>query len=88
MREKKTNTRVNGLRAGKDINKLGSLQKLLEQPKVVAAVFRNVKFCKYHLNQTQRKIHNKTRQLLMPVDSFFQELLQRPKLDDVFSEVM
>lgn len=85
---------------GKDIVKLGSVQKLLEQAKVVAAVFRNVKFCKYHLNQTQRQLHNKTLQLLMPVDTRWnsnvamlesiqrsKEALRQVSLKDKFGEL-
>ena len=54
---------------GKDVSKLGLLPKVFEQAKVIAAVFRNVKHCKHHLNKVQIAKYNSTRQLLMPVDT-------------------
>jgi hypothetical protein len=55
---------------GKDtFSKFPLLDKTLEQGKVVATVFRNVKFAKFHLNAVQLAQRGKTGQILMPVDT-------------------
>jgi len=55
---------------GKDVvSKLGLLSKTLNQGKVLAAVFRNVKFCRFHLRSAQIEAYGNTRQLKMPVDT-------------------
>lgn len=55
---------------GKDVCKrLGLLPKVMNQNKVVATVFRNVKFAKLHLNKEQKAKYGNTLQLRMPVDT-------------------
>lgn len=60
---------------GKDVCKLGLLPKVIEQCKVVCAVFRNVKFAKHHLHKIQQEHYNTSRQLRMPVDTRWNSLL-------------
>jgi len=53
---------------GNDICKLfGLLPKVLAQTRLIAAVFRNTKFPRYHLQMEQVRMFSTTRQLNMPV---------------------
>jgi CelD/BcsL family acetyltransferase involved in cellulose biosynthesis len=55
---------------GKDVvSNFGLLSRTLSQVKVVASVFRNVKFCRFHLRGAQIEAYGNTRQLKMPVDT-------------------
>jgi len=55
---------------GKDIcNKFDKIANVIAQAKVVAQVFRNVKFAKFHLNALQKERRGKTLQVLMPVET-------------------